>query len=231
MKRVSRLKASWLTVSVAIFALGSAAGVNGQSPSPITDRPAYRVGDAWTFTIANNDEPKRSFSRTVILVTEDGTATAKNETESVSVYDPAVPVGATYFRYSESAPDHRGAFIREDKVNPPPFTFPLQVGKKWSFKPPAYKFAGDTVEDEYDAEVRSYEKVHVPAGDFDAYKIQFDGWWNNRSWALAQGAAGRKTMEVWYAPAAKRVIYYQIRTYQSIPYIWTMEVTTIKMAE
>ncbi len=82
-------------------------------------------------------------------------------------------------------------------------SFPLEVGKKWSFK---YNFANKTNPGkgriQLDAEVASYEKVTVPAGSFDAFRIETKGFWNND----ATSRSGRSRSVYWYAPAARSVV-------------------------
>ena len=81
--------------------------------------------------------------------------------------------------------------------------FPLEVGKKWSFK---YTFANKTNSGkgrvQLDAEVVAYEKITVPAGTFDAFRIENRGFWNND----ASRNNGRTKMVYWYAPVAKSVV-------------------------
>ena len=82
-------------------------------------------------------------------------------------------------------------------------SFPLEVGKKWSFK---YNFANKTNQSkgrsQLDAEVVAYEKVTVPAGSFDAFRIEAKGFWNNDT----SRNNGRSKSVYWYAPAAKSVV-------------------------
>jgi hypothetical protein len=182
--------------------------------SPVAEGPKYRVGDAWVLEAQTDGGPKRNNSRTVLSVNDDGETSMLEDRGSrgkfVSVHSPARPLAGQFFQYDESAPGKRGPPVGDATGNQPYLTFPLSVGKKWSFKASFRHSNGEFGENEFDAEVRSFEKVSVAAGEFDAFKILLKGFWNNRSWAIA-GASGQMTIELWYAPAAKAVIFRQTK--------------------
>lgn len=83
------------------------------------------------------------------------------------------------------------------------FVFPLEVGKKWKFKYDlANKVSGFKVHWELEAAVVAYEKVKVQAGEFDTFKIEYKGYWNNRT----TRRNGRAVLTSWYAPEARTVV-------------------------
>ena len=53
-----------------------------------------------------------------------------------------------------------------------------------------------------DSSVVAYEKIKVPAGEFDAFKIEAKGFWNNQT----TPRSGKMQITNWYAPAAKAII-------------------------
>jgi hypothetical protein len=81
--------------------------------------------------------------------------------------------------------------------------FPLEIGRKWDSK---FKFFNKSnswvVPWQFDAQVTAYEKVKVPAGEFDAFKIEYKGYWNN----YGTGASGPLVLTNWYAPSAKNIV-------------------------
>jgi hypothetical protein len=81
-------------------------------------------------------------------------------------------------------------------------SFPLEVGKKWRFSDEYTDYSWGGVEGKMDvgAEVVGYEKVRVPAGEFDAFKLKADGKW------VSGGASGGFSRTYWYAPAAREVV-------------------------
>jgi hypothetical protein len=81
--------------------------------------------------------------------------------------------------------------------------YPLELGKKWEYKLSFTNKANTArVRWQAEAEVVAYEKVKVPAGEFDAFKIAIKGFWNNDT----SRRNGRLIQTSWYAPAAKVVV-------------------------
>jgi hypothetical protein len=111
-----------------------------------------------------------------------------------------------------------GEAVVEFKPFSPSISFPLEVGKKWQGKytgytaDNGYRWAGDS-----SCEVKSAETVKVPAGDFEAYRIDCVD-----SWKLG-GATGQAHSSAWYAPKAATVIKY----IQTEDPKWNYEVTSI----
>jgi len=81
--------------------------------------------------------------------------------------------------------------------------FPLEIGKKWEYQ---YNFTNKAKAAKgrwkLDATVTAYEKVNVPAGEYDAFKIEYTGFWHNDT----KGKSGRLKMTNWYAPAVRTII-------------------------
>jgi hypothetical protein len=78
--------------------------------------------------------------------------------------------------------------------------FPLELGKKWAFKYGLVnKVSAAKADWQLEAEVVAVETTKVPAGEFETYKIEYKGFWSNRS----TGRNGRLVITNWYAPAAR----------------------------
>ena len=175
-----------------VLALGAflaAAAAVGQTLVTRADSPEIKVGDHWK----QEQKDKRTgnkeseINRTVTAVT----ATLVEGTEN----------DGKFAMTSELNPVESTTVVISG--DPKFLSFPLEVGKKWSFK---YNFANKTNEGkgrvQLDAEVLAYEKVTVPAGSFDAFRIQAKGFWNND----ASRQNGRSKFIYWYAPAARSVV-------------------------
>ncbi len=81
-------------------------------------------------------------------------------------------------------------------------SFPIEVGKKWSFKTKwLIKSNNATGTAQFDVEVKGMESVKVPAGEFQAYKLESSGYVNPSS-----GGSFGGTATYWYAPKAKTVV-------------------------
>lgn len=91
------------------------------------------------------------------------------------------------------------------------FSFPLTVGKSW---PVTYGITTETgvkLKTETTSKVLGIEKVTVPAGEFEAYKVEQIGWSNGVSFS-----GGRRVSQVtWYAPSIGRVVRLEYKDWQS----------------
>ena len=101
--------------------------------------------------------------------------------------------------------------------NPRLLSFPLEVGKRWRyasdwiFKPKRSR--GHLVTD---VAVVAHEKVSVPAGDFDAFKLVAKGQVGGTSPIGSQYNA-EITATYWYAPAARAIV----KSVRHNPYLGT----------
>lgn len=79
--------------------------------------------------------------------------------------------------------------------------WPLQVGKKWKYESEWANNEGTTGKTSQDVEVVSFEEMHVEAGKFNAYKIEYKGIVTN-----SRGFKGGMTDIWWYSPELKTYI-------------------------
>jgi hypothetical protein len=92
---------------------------------------------------------------------------------------------------------------------------PLAVGKKYKITRP---FRGTGTYLKYDVEVVSLEKIKVEAGEFEAYRINLDGWWTRED--LIPSVSGQSHEVMYYAPAAKRVVKFEFNNRASNGKLW-----------
>jgi hypothetical protein len=84
-------------------------------------------------------------------------------------------------------------------------SFPLAIGKSWTYSNHAeFKDMGGTLRQDAGVTVAAYEKVTVPAGQFDAFKIETRGKFGQEGGAGA--GATEFTETTWYAPSARAVV-------------------------
>ena len=174
---------------LALATLLAMASAHGQTPAPKAEAPQIRVGDRWKQEQKDKRTGNRESetTRTVIAVTQ----TAIEGTEN----------NGKFSMTSELNPVESTSTVVTGE--PRFLNFPLEVGKKWSFK---FNFSNKTNEGkgrvQLDAEVLAYEKVTVAAGSFDAFRIEAKGYWNN----VATRGNGRSKSTYWYAPTARTVV-------------------------
>jgi hypothetical protein len=95
---------------------------------------------------------------------------------------------------------------REKNSNPQLLSFPLEVGKRWRYSTEyVFKPKNSRGRSVVDVIVVGYEKVTVPAGEFDAFKLVATATLSGVSPINSRIDAETKTT-YWYAPAARAVV-------------------------
>lgn len=174
---------------------------------PAIPAPALKVGDSWTYEI------KDGYNRLLKDRVRQDLTEIKDQSLEIRVVGQS---GAEQDRqvYSSQWNWVSSPLLGNNRRNfDPPyaaFAFPLEVGKSWTEQ--------STVEDPVSGKkniikvygkVMGWEKIKVPAGEFDALKVTRRVYMDDREW----WRSGTKIYEVdWYAPAARQVVK---RTHQS----------------
>lgn len=95
---------------------------------------------------------------------------------------------------------------RQKDSNPKLLRFPLEVGNQWSYTSDwVLKDKRSKGRSIVDVAVVGHEKVRVPAGEFDAFKIETKASFRGVSGINSQ-LVGESTGTYWYAPAARAVV-------------------------
>jgi hypothetical protein len=172
-------------ISVAMLAAMSSISVTVLAQT--ADRPTLKVGDRWEYEVHVGSSRVKSIgrSREITAVTPDQI----RGTENGSAF-----VMSTDLNNVES-PVRKDSDLRL-------LSFPLEVGKKWSFSDQFVDKSLGDVEGRSDGtvEVVGYEKVSVPAGEFDAFKMQTD------AKRASGGARAEESWTYWYSPAVRAVV-------------------------
>lgn len=170
--------------------------------------PDVKVGDRWKFAVYHtvpSTTPNRAWIITSVTPTRiEGTENGEplTLTPELNVLDGPV----------RSEPNARA------------LSFPLEVGKQWRYVTDwVFKPKGSRGSAVVDVTVVGYEKVQVPAGEFDAFKLHSTASLRGTS-PIDSQYAGEVTTTYWYAPAARAVV----RSVSHNPYLGP---TTIDMVE
>ena len=95
---------------------------------------------------------------------------------------------------------------RHKDSNPRALSFPLEVGKQWRYTSDwVFKVKGSKGSSVVDVAVVGHEKIRVPAGEFDAFKLVAKGVIRGISGINSQ-IAGETNTTYWYAPAARAIV-------------------------
>lgn len=177
-------------------------GLAGSTAAQVTvaERPSYRVGDTWRYDFTNRRyaKPGCQYDLLVERVTNVGVFArvdypAGCEVSIVTAY-PITPGSTQRFDL-----DLNPYFYSADAYRL--LEFPLSVGKTWS---QVWKRNqnGWKYEYEIDAKVEAQERIEVPAGQFETFKIRLRvTYLGEKSGSMTQ--SGRLEDTLWYAPAAK----------------------------
>jgi len=188
--------------SVAVLALAAhATPVLAQK----TDRPDVKVGDQWRFEVhlgtGSGAMKVQDVSRVVTSVTAAGIERTDNGVK-VLLTPELNEIESSSYKHSDSRL----------------LSFPLEVGKQWHCTDDIVsKFIGKEVRTDWSLAVVGYEKVRVPAGEFDAFKLEAKGSW------ISGSKTGEESRTYWYAPTARGVVKSEIQD--------TSGLTTTELAE
>lgn len=149
------------------------------------DRPTVKVGDQWQFRTYTGVTPLDSHNWVVESVVPTG----------IKATEDGQPLELSSDLNNIDSPRGKNSDLRL-------LNFPLEVGKQWSYvNDYVMKDLGrETGRSNVDVAVVGYEKVRIPAGEFDAFKLEARG-----SYSGSAGA-GKETRTYWYAPAARAIV-------------------------
>jgi hypothetical protein len=154
----------------------------------VAQAPRVQPGDRWEFSVVPSATPRRTW--VVAAVTADRISATENGAPLLLTADLG-PLDSPLLR----------------QANPMLLRFPLQVGQRWSYvNDVAFKDNGSTAKVQVDVEVQAHERVKVPAGEFDAWRLQSRSRIDGRSYAGAGAIQGEGLSTYWYAPAARAIV-------------------------
>ena len=182
------------SLPIAVLAALAAAIVarsTGADPPPVTNKPAYSIGEWWQYT----ERRLRQSCVQWVVVEADSAGSLVEECDGHQVHrDYASDLELVKVtRAGEDAVTFDSP-LRE-------LSFPLEVGKTWQ-----QSYRGYTADNEVrwaasaSWAVTAYESVTVAAGTFDAYRIERTETWGPEMYHLGVHAIS------WWAPAAKAFV-------------------------
>jgi hypothetical protein len=154
----------------------------------IAERPIWRVGDKWTYhQVAGLPPVESDWAREVVESLPNGEFAVRTENGRSLVFDAET-----------NSLDSRGPEYSWKR-----FDFPLSVGKHWTYD----RRIGGSLNDGYEKaswEVKAYEKLTVPAGTFDCFRVE-GVVWRTQSQGVYTPSHFHQDMTYWYCPKVKWV--------------------------
>ncbi len=187
---MNRIYRQMLTIGLSVFVAGAFA------QAAENDNPDVHVGDRWLWQHTNGLSNEKDFTQIEDVVgVSDSEIRTRNRIKGkpgsgIAAYtrewNPVDVISAKYEPYLKD------------------FSFPLQVGKKWDADADKMLFSnGKHGKFFLKGKVVSLEKITVPAGTFDAYKINVI---LDASGTDEDANIGHTIETYWYAPSVKRYV-------------------------
>ena len=180
---------------VAAFILGSWALL---AAAQEVARPDIKVGDRWTYQILDKmtGEIKGSTTLSVYEVTE---------TEIHLKAQGKMKAPFSRVEFLDRQLNWLDNSVVQWKPSTGTYLFPLKIGKQWSQQYEAVALSNESkTRHNVAAKVVAYEKVKVPAGEFDAFKIEYTI--RNVSTSDTERADSITRSVRWYAPSVKQMV-------------------------
>ena len=154
------------------------------------ERPDVNVGDQWKFAVYYT-VPSAAPNRTWVVASVSAT--------EIEATENGEPLRLTRELNVIESPRDKSSDFRL-------LAFPLTVGKRWQFVNDwVFKPKGSKGKSTAEVAVIAYEKVAVPAGEFDAFKLTSRESISGTS-PIGSVYAGETTRTYWYAPAARAIV-------------------------
>ncbi len=188
------------------------------APAQTAERPVAKVGDSTVFAVQLVTDRKQ-FDDTV-------TTTA---------------VEPTLIRYRHSRPERVPADI--EALSTPDLDtvrsgysgtlfepsaggmrFPLTGGQRWKAEGQSTSASGAQSRFSSETVVSGVEKLRVPAGEYDTFRVDSKGWITGVSW----NGSMRFEQSQWYAPAAGRVVRTEYRDWRGGTQLWNHSIAEMK---
>jgi hypothetical protein len=169
------------------------------APAQVSAEPV-KVGDYWEYSVRDGYTNLLSGTHRYEVMRVDA------DSVTVRVTRDGKPVETQVYAAGWNGRDHALTNLQRFRYDPPypAYAFPLAPGKSWSTIANATDPAtGKTYRVHVQAKVQGWERVKVPAGEFDALRVQ--------RYVFAGNQEGFNTQEEiaqtdWYSPAARRPV-------------------------
>lgn len=181
-----------ISAAVVVAACLWSADIEAQMPE--IGQPSPKVGDVWKFRrfdLRTNIE-EAAYAHEFVELLPDRLA-----------FRPAGSGAAgQVFHLGRDLSPCRRMSASEPRICAERMQFPLRIGNRVTID--RMPFANGRGYHQFTCEVQAQEKVIVPAGTFEAVRIECDGFWNTRSGTWADSSRALETL--WYSPQVNHFV-------------------------
>lgn len=179
-----------------LLLLGAALPGLAQSPAPApADKPVIKVGQVAVYRFEMRHDRKEFEDRQTVTAIDGDLVKIR----SVNPQDRTERDAITTTEWNQVLSSTSGIRMEPHAGM---LNFPLSVGKSWSSLYQTTVPSGAKLRAEMQVKVESWEKVKVPAGEFDAFRLRGTGWNNGVSFT----GSLRMEQTLWYAPSIGRMV-------------------------
>lgn len=187
--------------------------------------PEFDVGDKWTFRYSNLGDKKEPVTYThQAISSKNDSAWIYGESQDPNArrskyilqFDYKRAKNVEGFEFKPTEPNKAGSRYGNWQPQNDVVSLPLEVGKKFKFDE---EYSNGNGTNEYTATVEAFEKVKTEAGEFEAYRIKYSGWWNSKT-SSGEGISGKLEMMRWWSPAVKREVKISFKSWTGRGKVW-----------
>jgi hypothetical protein len=186
------LRKLFLPILIMFCILGTAWADNS------VDIPDVHIGDIWKYKVLDgySNETTGQFSNRIVKVDDKGIVFQSRNLLNKDASKQNLIYATREWNVFDNGNQAWDPFFPEHK-------FPLSVGKTWSQVYKGSTTEGKSLSSFMKAKIVAFSKVTVPAGTFDAYRIEQDHETRNTS---EDANVSKHHIVIWYAPIVKRYV-------------------------
>lgn len=171
------------------------------------ERPEIRVGDLWRFQVTDRlTRQTEAVSIEVMTVTESRIQTWSSRSSSVAAGPPAAAgVIETWDREWNQFSTGNIVYVPFY----PAVRFPLEPGMKWTVAT-QWNSGSGILKHDLTTQVAGWERVTVPAGTFDAIRLNVRGYISETATTNYYAQTGTISNVLWYAPVIGQIVKKEI---------------------
>jgi hypothetical protein len=165
------------------------------------ERPVLTIGDTWKYRVQDgwNGAERQQYDNTVVAFEGDTVVLRGTSTTNANGFTLRVNLDQQICRS-----------LRNDSAIVCDGALKFPLGPKYEHKIEKHPWPNGNGTTSGECVGKGMEKVRVPAGEFDAFRVDCKGFWTR---IFGGTGYGRNEDSTWYAPSVKRLVKYSYTDY------------------